>query len=256
MLNEVTINKLIEMRLTAMADAYRNQMQDTSLCDASFEDRFGMLVDREYSSRKNNRLRRLIQRAAFDQAQACLADLNYHSGRKLDKKLIERLSTCEYIREQHNIIILGATGAGKSYMACAFGMEACKCYYTVKYMRLPELLAELAIARGEGTFKKVITQYKKYGVLILDEWMLVSLTETEARDLLEIIHARHKRASTIFCSQFAPAGWHKKFSEATIADAILDRIVHDSYTIEIQYSDKDHDKSMREVYGIEGIAQK
>lgn len=177
-----------------------------------------MLVDREYSSRKSNRLRRLLQRAAFDQPQACLADLNYHSGRKLDKKLIDRLSTCDYVKEQHNIIILGAIGAGKSYMACAFGMEACKHYYPVKYIRLPELLAELAIARGEGTFKKVITQYKKDSVLILDEWMLISLTETEARDLLEIIHARHKRASTIFCSQFAPAGWHKKIDAGGLRD--------------------------------------
>jgi DNA replication protein DnaC len=136
-------------------------------------------------------------------------------------------------------------------MACAFGMEACKQFYTVKYIRLPELLAELAIARGEGHYKKTIAQYKKYNLLIMDEWMLISSTETEARDLLEIIHAHHKRASTIFCSQFAPAGWHKKFSEATIADAILDRIVHDSYTIEIQYMDKDHDRSMREIYGID-----
>jgi DNA replication protein DnaC len=135
--------------------------------------------------------------------------------------------------------------------ACAFGLEACKRYYTVKYIRLPELLAEFAIARGEGSFKKSINQYKKYSLLILDEWMLVSLTETEARDLLEIIHCRHKRASTIFCSQFAPAGWYKKISEATLADAILDRIVQDSYTLEIQNLDANQDKSMREVYGLE-----
>ena len=251
MLNEITYNKLVEMRMTAMADAYRLQLEDSSRGSISFEDRIGMLVDTEYCSRKTNRLNRLMYNATFDQPQACIADINYSSGRKLDKTLILRLAVGDYIREAHNIIILGATGAGKSYMACAFGMEACKQYYTVKYVRLTELLADLAIARGGGTFKKVITQYKKYSLLILDEWMLVSLTETEARDLLEIVHARHKRASTIFCSQFAPAGWYSKFSEATIADAILDRIVHDSYTIEIQYIDKDRDKSMREVYGIE-----
>jgi len=135
-------------------------------------------------------------------------------------------------------------------MACALGMEACKHYYTTKYIRLPELLAELAIARGDGSFKKVISQYKKYKLLILDEWLLVKLTETEARDLLEIIHVRHKRASTIFCSQFSPAGWYNKIEESTLADAILDRIVHDSYTLEIQYVDKELDKSMREIYGI------
>jgi DNA replication protein DnaC len=250
MTNQTTINKLIEMRLTAMANAFRFQLQDNSMQGFSFEERMGMLVDMEYTARKNNRLHRLIKNASFDQPQACIADINYHSGRKLHKGLIERLANCEYITEKHNIIILGATGAGKSYVACAFGMEACKHHYSVKYIRLPELLAELAIARGEGTFKKSISQYKKFALLILDEWMLVSLTETEARDLLEIIHARHKRASTIFCSQFAPAGWHKKISESTLADAILDRIVHDSYTIEIQYVDADHDKSMREIYGI------
>jgi DNA replication protein DnaC len=251
MINNATINKLIEMRMTAMANAFRTQMQDHSMQGLSFDERLGMLVDIEYSNRKNNRLHRLIRNASFDQPGASIADINYRSGRKINKGIIERLSNCEYITEKHNIIVLGATGAGKSYIACAFGMEACKHHYTVKYIRLPELLAELAVARGEGTFKKSINQYKKYSLLILDEWMLVSLTETEARDLLEIIHSRHKNASTIFCSQFAPAGWHKKVSEATLADAILDRIVHDSYTIEIQYIDKDHDKSMREVYGIE-----
>ena len=123
--------------------------------------------------------------------------------------------------------------------------------FIVKYVRLPELLEDLAIARGQGSFKKSIAQLKKYNLLIIDEWMLVSLSETEARDLLEIIHARHKRASTIFCSQFEPLGWLGKFPEATIADAVLDRIVHDSYTIEIRSADRDNQTSMREVYGLQ-----
>jgi DNA replication protein DnaC len=250
MINTATTNKLIEMRMSAMASAFQNHLQDHSMEEFSFEERFGMLVDIEYTNRKNNRLQRLIRKASFDQPGASIADINYHSGRKLNKNLIQRLSTCEYIAEKHNVIVLGATGAGKSYISCALGMEACKHYYPVKYIRLPELLAELAIARAESCYKKIINQYKKYSLLILDEWMLVSLTENEARDLLEIIHARHKVASTVFCSQFAPAGWHKKISESTLADAILDRIVHDSYIVEIQYIDKEHDKSMREIYGI------
>jgi len=146
-------------------------------------------------------------------------------------------------------MILGATGAGKSYLACAFGMEACKQFYSVRYIRLPDLLNEIIIAKAEGTYQKYIKGIKKTQLLIIDEWMLVSLTETESRDLLEIVHARHKRASTLFCSQFAPIGWHSKFSEGTIADAILDRIVHDSHVIQI-HSDTTNDKSMREFYGL------
>lgn len=249
MTNEATINKLIEMRLTAMADALRIQLQDNVQTELPFEDRIGLLVDIEYNSRKNNRLKRLIKKATFDQSHACIADINCSTGRKLNKSQIHSLSTCSYIAESHNIIIMGAAGSGKSYLACAFGMEACKQFYTVKYVRLPELFVDLAVARGQGDYKKVLFQYTKVNLLILDEWMLVSLTETEARDLLEIIHARHKRASTIFCSQFSPAGWHGKIGEATIADAVLDRIVHDSYIIEI-HSDGSKDLSMREVYGI------
>ena len=252
MTNESTINKLIEMRMSAMADAFRMQLNDHSMNQISFEDRFGLMVDVEYTNRKNNRLHRLVKKATLDQPQASIYDINYQSGRKLNKPLIERLATCEYVREFHNIIITGATGSGKSYLSCAFGMEACKRYYSTKYIRLPELLSELAIARGEGRFKEVLRQYQKFPLLILDEWLLIKLSEGEARDLLEIIHARHKRASTIFCSQFSPIGWYGKFPEATVADAILDRIVHGSYMIEIQYVDKDHDKSMREFYGING----
>ncbi len=248
MTTQATVNKLIEMRLTAMADAFRTQLRDNALNHLSFEERIELLVDIEYNSRKNNRLKRLIRNANFDQSYACIADINYNAGRKLDKSQINRLAACEYIADKHNIIIMGASGSGKSYLACAFGMEACKQYYNVKYVRLPELLTDLAVARGEGIYKKVLNQYRKVNLLILDEWMLVSLTETEARDLLEIIHARHKKASTIFCSQFSPAGWHAKIGETTLADAILDRIVHDSYTIEIHGDGSD--RSMREVYGI------
>ncbi len=248
MTNETTINKMIEMRLTAMSDALRIQLQDHSMDFFSFEERMGLLVDIEYTSRKNNRLKRLIKQANFDQTHANIADINYTASRKLNKDLIKRLSNCDFISERHNIIIMSASGSGKSYLPCAFGMAGCKQFFTVKYIRLPELMTELAIARGEGIYKKVLQQYIKPSLLILDEWMLVSLNETEARDLLEIIHNRHKKSSTIFCSQFSPAGWHKKIGEGTLANAILDRIVHDSYEIEI-HPDKD-DKSMREIYGI------
>ena len=251
MLNQPTFEKLVQIRLSAMALAFRQQSEDPGMVGLSFEDRFGMLVDAEYWSRHNNRLKRNIHKATLEQPQASLADINYTSGRLLDKELIQALGTGQYIREQHNVIILGATGSGKTYIGCALGMEACKQGFTVKYVRLPELLEDLAIARGQGSFKKNVAQFKKFDLLIIDEWMLVSLSETEARDLLEIIHARHKRASTIFCSQFEPIGWLSKFPEATIADAVLDRIVHDSYTIEIRAADQERQTSMREVYGLQ-----
>jgi DNA replication protein DnaC len=247
MTNEETISKLITMRFTAMANAFREQMKMPSTANLSFEERLGILTDIEWTSRKNNRLKKLIKAATFDQPQAHVADINYTAQRKLDQALISRLTTGTYIAEKHNVIIMGATGSGKSYLGCAFGIEACKQFYSVKYIRLPDLLTDMAIARGEGTIKKLFHQYLNVNLLILDEWMLVALKESEARDLLEIIHYRHKKASTIFCSQFAPAGWHAKISEASLADAILDRIVHDSYTIEIH---DESDTSMRELYGI------
>src|SRR6056297_3545527 len=180
MTNESTINKLIEMKLPAMAESFRHQLSDPAFSGYSFEERMGLLVDAEFVNRKNNRLKRLIRKAKFDQPHASVADIKYKANRKLDKSLIHTLSSCHYVTEGHNIILMGAAGSGKSYLACAFGMEACKKMLPVRYIRLPELLTDLAMARGQGEFKKVINAYKKVKLLILDEWLLVTLTETEA----------------------------------------------------------------------------
>lgn len=250
MLTETTANKLQEMKLSVMARKFREQLADSNMASLSFEDRFGLLVDHEWIERKNNQLKRLIKQANFSEIGACIEDIEYHADRSLDKSQITRLATCEYISEHHNIILLGATGSGKSFLACALGMAAVRNFIKVKYIRLPDLLAELAIARSNGTYRKIIQQYQKPALLIIDEWLLYPLNDSEARDLLEIAENRYKKASTIFCSQFDVPGWREKIGEPILADAICDRIVHDSYSIVI-----DRKESMRKRKGVTEVKE-
>ena len=253
MSKQVTIDKLIEMRLTTMADAFSIQADDPKMLDIPFADRVAMLVDAEYTSRKSNRLKRLINRAEFEQPDAHIADVNYTSGRKLNKELILRLASCEYITEYHNVFITGKTGTGKTYLACAFGMEACKQYYKTYFIRLPDLLIALREARENGTYLKVLTKYANVTLLIIDEWLMLKPTEAEQKDIFELIHRRRKKSSTIFCSQVHWDGWYEQLGgdASPLADAILDRIVYDAYRIHIQATDSKNDKSMREVYGLD-----
>lgn len=226
---------------------------DKMLYSVPFEDRFGMIVDIEYNNRKSNRLKRLIKKAEFDQPDASIMDVDYTSGRKLNKDLITRLATCEYISEHRNIFITGATGCGKTYMACAFGMEACKQYFNTKYVRLPDLLIDLELARDNGNYKKIMAKYANPVLLILDEWLLLKPTESEQRDIFELLHRSRKKSSTIFCSQYEFEEWYDQLggSDSPLADAILDHIAYDSYWINIRGIDIEHDISMREVYGLD-----
>ena len=245
MVNMTTVTKLQEMKLSTMASAFQEQMEKPDFQNLSFEERVGLMVDQEWTIRKNNHMNRLMKGAGFSVPGACVENIEYVPERKLNKELLTTLSTCNYIREHHNVILLGPTGSGKTYIGCALGVSAVRNFMKVKYVRLPELLTELAIARASNTFPKVIQQYQKITLLIMDEWLLYPLKETETRDILEIIEARYQHASTIFCSQFDVPGWRDKLASPLIADAVCDRIVHDSYRIVI-----DSTESMRKRNGI------
>ena len=233
MFNSETTQKLRSMKLSTMAKHFDQQLANADFANLPFEERFGLLVDIEWTTRQNNRLKRLIRAANYAEPSAALENIDYAPDRKIDRSLIERLATCAYIEKRHNVILLGATGSGKTYIANALGMAASRSFMTVKYVRLPELLADLAIARSEGTYKKVLKAYKSVSLLIIDEWLLIPLNDSESRDLLELAEGRCRKASTIFCSQFAVEGWHEKIGDPTLADAIVDRIVHNAYTIVI-----------------------
>ena len=235
MLNSTTLNKLRELRLDGMAENYGRQMADSSSFGAlGFEERFGIMVDAEWTRKRSRRLGTLIKNAGFHDGGACVENIEYHEDRKLDSGMIARLSSCAYIEENQNVILVGASGSGKSFMAEAFGVVACRNFYKVKYIRLPELLNEIAVARGMGVLEDALKQYRSIRLLILDDWLIFPLNAGESRDLLEIVQARLGVSSTIFCSQYTPEGWHAKIGEGVVADAILDRIVHNAHMIRIE----------------------
>ena len=205
MINQSTLELLKAMKLTAMATEFQQQMEDPATYAAlGFEDRLSLLTDAEWGRRHANKLARYIKNATFSTPSANIEGIEYHDDRKLDKAEILRYATCQYIIDGHHIILKGASGNGKTYLACALDNAACRKFYTVKYIRMPELLDELNVAKGCDDLKKTIKAYQKVDLLILDEWLIRTLTPQESYDLLEIAESRCTDKSTIFCTQYEP----------------------------------------------------
>lgn len=233
MLRHATLSKLHTLRLAGMAKAFEEQQAQADIEALPFEERLGLLVDRELSHRDNRLLQTRLSRARLRQT-ACLEDIDYRAPRGLDRATVARLATGQWLRQHHNLLITGPAGVGKSYLACALSQQACRQGFSARYLRLPRLLEELSVARADGRYSKLLASFARIDLLIIDDWALAPLTAEGRRDLLEILDDRHQARSTIVTSQLPVAQWHDYLADPTVADAILDRLVHNSYRITLK----------------------
>ena len=197
-----------------------------------FDERFGLLVDAEWLDRQNKRLARNLREAKLRLSDACIEGIDYPARRKLDKAVIRGLASCTWIHEHHNVVITGPTGVGKTYIACALAQQACRKGYRALYRRVPRIFDEILLARADGTYPRWLAKVARFDVVVLDDWGLVPLAESERRDLLEIMEDRYGNRSTILTSQMPVAQWHDQVGDPTIADAFCDRLLHNAHRIE------------------------
>ena len=233
MLHHPTLEKLQTLRLMGMYKALVEQMNMPEIETLGFEERLGLLTDRELTERQDRRLQTRLRQAKLKH-NACIEDLDYRAPRGLDKALMLQLATCRWVHEGLNLIINGATGVGKTWIACALAQKACREGYTALYLRLPRLFEDLALAHGDGRFTKLMAGFAKTDLIILDDWGLAKFTAEQRRDLLELLDDRHGNRSTLVTSQVPVDHWHEVIGDPTLGDAILDRLVHNAYRINLK----------------------
>lgn len=234
MLTEPTLDKLRALRLGAMGAAWIAQREDPKIHEIDFDSRFAMLVDAEHVARDNKRLVRALHEAKLRLPNACIEDIDYNPKRELDRALVRQLGTGAWITSHANVIVTGATGTGKSYVACALAHQACRTGFRALYRRMPRVLEELALAHADGTYTRLLGRLAKVDVLVLDDWGIAPLRDQERRDMLEIFEDRHGTRSTILTSQLPVENWHDYVADPTIADALLDRVVHNAHRIKLK----------------------
>jgi len=232
MLKESMIEQLQTLKLYGMLQALEQQQSQPETHDLSFEERLALLVEREILYRENRRLERLLKGARL-RVQACVEDINYRHPRGLEKPRMASLVSCDWIQRSHNLCITGPTGCGKTWLACALGNQACRRGLSVRYVRLPNLFEQLRISHGDGSYPRLMNQLLKMDLLILDDWGLQPMTNTQRQDLMEVIEDRHGRRATLVTSQLPTEHWHDYIGEATLADAILDRLLHGSHCLNL-----------------------
>lgn len=231
MLNEPTMEKLKVLRLDAMARVWAEQQKSTDMAKLAFDERFGLLVDAECLFRENRRLGRLLKEAKLKIGEACVEDIDYPPRRELDKAVVRQLATCRWVQEHQNVTITGATGVGKTYVACALAQHACRRGYSAIYRRASRLFDELTMARADGSYARLLGKLARTDILVIDDWGLTPSRDTERQDLLEILEDRYGSRSTIMSSQIPRDKWHDYLGDATVADAILDRIIHNAHKL-------------------------
>ena len=233
MLLHPTLEKLTTMRFTGMAAALDEQMQMDGPPDMAFEERLGILLDREQAVRETRRMKTRLRKAKLRQ-QGSVENIDFRHPRGLDKSLVVRLADCQWIRKHNNLIITGPTGVGKSYLACAFAEKACREGFSALYLRTTKLFEDLSLAKGDGRYLKLLTSYAKTDLLVLDDYGLLELNQEQRHDLLEILEDRHGLKSTLVTSQLPVEHWHEQIGDPTLADAILDRLVHSAHKIKLK----------------------